>query len=360
MNPQVTRILAAIAVILAFVAGAAVAPAQDKPDRPPWAQPSSNQSAGGQSPNGQLSEGGRQPSGPTAAIVPAPPSEPEKPQATQTPKGAIKVNVNLVNVLVSVVDEQKRPAPNLPKDAFKVLEEGVPQKIDFFEAETKWPLDIALMIDASLSAHMDITFERQAAAHFIRQVLRPEDRMSVFSFDETVTQRTTFTDKVQVLQDAVARIPDGAGTSIYDALLLGSQALAKCGHERRHVIILVTDGGETTSRSDFESARRAALRGEVLLYTILIRPVKNENGRNTAGEHALQTITETTGGAMFFPEAAQELTDILDRIDSELRTQYRLGYYPNPHGPANTYRKIEVQVLPGYAARHRTSYLVAQ
>ena len=89
----------------------------------------------------------------------------------------------------------------------------------------------------------------------------------------------------------------------------------------------------------------------------MIRPVKNENGRNTAGEHALQTITETTGGAMFFPESPQELPMIFDRIDNELRTQYRLAYYPNPRGPANTYRTIEVKVLPGYSARHRTTYL---
>ena len=178
------------------------------------------------------------------------------------PLSAVAVVVmvaELVNVLVSVLDEKKRPAPNLPQEAFEVLEEGVPQKIDFFEAETKLPLDLALMIDSSMSAHIDIQFERDAAPHFIRQVLRPDDRMSVFSFDETVTQRTTFTEKVQTLTDAVARIPDGAGTSIYDALLLGSQALEKRGGERRRVIILVTDGGETTSHADFEAARRAAL-----------------------------------------------------------------------------------------------------
>jgi Ca-activated chloride channel family protein len=120
---------------------------------------------------------------------------------------------------------------------------------------------------------------------------------------------------------------------------------------------LVTDAGETTSKSDFESARRAALRAGILLYTIVIRPVKNENGRNTAGEHALQTITETTGGAMFFPDTAPELAIIFDRIDHELRTQYRLAYYPNPRGTPNTYRTIEVKVLEGYTARHRTSYL---
>jgi Ca-activated chloride channel family protein len=352
MNLQVPRKFASLTLFLALLGMANCAGAQDKPDRPPWAQPSSSAPTNSQ-PNGG------QPSGPPGTIVLAPTDPPPpKIQEPQTPKGTIKVNVNLVNVLVSVLDEQKRPAPNLPIEAFQVLEEGVPQKIEFFESETKWPLDIALMVDASLSAHMDIQYERQAASHFIQQVLRPEDRMSIFSFDEAVTQRTTFTEKVHVLQDAVARIPDGAGTSIYDAVLLGSQALAKRGGSHRRVIVLVTDGGETTSRADFESARRAAVRGEVLLYTILIRPVKGENGRNTAGEHALQTITETTGGAMFFPEKPEELSVIFDRIDAELRTQYRLGYYPNPRGPANTYRSIEVKMLPGYSARNRTSYLV--
>jgi Ca-activated chloride channel family protein len=121
---------------------------------------------------------------------------------------------------------------------------------------------------------------------------------------------------------------------------------------------MITDGGETTSSADFDAARKEAVRSNALLYTIVIRPVKNESGRNTAGEHALETMTDTTGGAMFYPDTAGELDIIFDRIDRELRTQYRLGYYPNPRGPADTYRSIEVKVLSGdYHARHRKSYL---
>jgi Ca-activated chloride channel homolog len=306
--------------------------AQDKPDRPPWAQtPGTPQSKPADSPANQKN--------------------------TESPRGTVKITVNLVNVLVSVLDEHNRPAPNLPIEAFQVFEEGVPQKIAVFEAETKLPLDIALMIDSSMSAHKEIIFEQDAAAHFIQQVLRPDDRLAVFAFDENVTQLATYSSEVPRLQAAVRKIADGAGTSIYDALLLGSRSLEKRPNERRRVIVLVTDAGETTSHTDFESARKGALRADLLLYTIVVRPVKNENGRNTAGEHALQTITETTGGAMFFPDSVQELPIILDRINSELRTQYRLAYYPNPRGPANTYRTIEVKVLPGYTARHRTTYL---
>ncbi len=311
------------------------AKAQEKPDRPPWAQP--------QPP------GDQQPKPADAA--------PKAKQEPSSPRNTIKVNVNLVNVLVSVLDEKNRPSPDLPIEAFKVFEEGVEQKIDFFESETKQPLDLALMVDASLSARKEIAFEREAASHFIKQVLRPDDRLGVFYFDEQVVQLAPYSDNISKLQDAVNRIPEGAGTSIYDAVLLGSNSLEKRGNDRRRVIILVTDGGETTSRADFDATRKAAVRSGILLYTIIIRPVKNENGRNTAGEHALQTITEMTGGAMFFPDNGQELAAIFDRIDRELRTQYRLAYYPNPRGVANSYRTIEVKVLPGYSARHRTTYL---
>jgi Ca-activated chloride channel family protein len=332
--------------------------AQDKPDRPPWAQkskPASNSDSVPSKPSAPATS----PVGePGKIIQPTPSASASDPQDPASQRGRIRVTVNLVNVLVSVLDEKNRPAPDLPIEAFQLFEEGVEQKIDKFEPETSQPLDLAIMIDASLSARKEITFEQEAAAHFIRQVLRPGDRLSVFSFDENVTQVAPFSDNVGELQAAVRKIPSGAGTSIYDAVLLGARALERRGDDRRRVIILVTDAGETTSTADFDSARKEAVRSNALLYTIVIRPVKNESGRNTAGEHALETMTDTTGGAMFYPDTAQELGAIFDRIDRELRTQYRLAYYPNPRGPANTYRSILVTVDPStYKVRHRKSYL---
>ena len=308
--------------------------AQDKPDRPPWAQKS-------KSANGDKNQ----------------PAPADDSQDTAAQRGRIRVSVNLVNVLVSVLDEHNRPAPDLPRESFQLFEEGVEQKIDVFEPETQLPLDLALMIDASLSAHKEIAFEEEAAAHFIRQVLRKGDRLSVFAVDENITQLAAFSDDVASLQAAVHRMPAGSGTSIYDAILLASTSLARRGEDRRRVIILVTDAGETTSRADFDAARKEAVRSGSLLYTIVIRPVKNESGRNTAGEHALETITDTMGGAMFFPDSVTELDSIFDRINRELRTQYRLAYYPTPRGPANSYRQIEVKVTGNYQVRHRKSYL---
>ena len=307
------------------------APQQQNPNRPPWAQTDKGNSS---QPAGTASTG----------------DDPIQDRTT------IKVKVNLVNVLVSVLDENNRPAADLPVEAFKIAEEGNPQKIEVFETETKQPLDLALMIDASLSAQIQMHTERAAAAHFIEQVVRPGDHLAVFGIDENVTRVADFSDRVPVLQEAVHKIPQGAGTSIYDAIVLGSKSLAAQKGERRHVIILVTDGGETTSHSDFETARKAAVRSDTLLYTILVRSMKSENGRNTAGEHALQTITETTGGAMFFPDSVANLGIVFDQIDRELRTQYRLAYYPTPRGPADSLRNIEVNVLGDYKVRHRKNY----
>jgi Ca-activated chloride channel family protein len=350
------------AVSLLLVAG--VAFSQDKPDRPPWAQKSKSTASGNSTskpspPSTSTAPPTSAPDGEPGKIVqPTAPVPRDESQDAASQRGRIRVNVNLVSVLVSVLDEKNRPAPDLPKEAFQLFEEGVEQKIDKFEPETSQPLDLAIMIDSSMSAHKEISFEQEAAAHFIRQVLRPRDRLAVFAFDENVTQLATFSDNVAELQAAVRKMPAGAGTSIYDAVLLGSRALGRRGDERRRVIILVTDAGETTSRADFDAARKEAVLSNALLYTIVIRPVKSESGRNTAGEHALETMTDTTGGAMFYPDTPQELGAIFDRIDRELRTQYLLAYYPTPRGPANTYRSIVVTVTPtNYQVRHRRSYL---
>jgi Ca-activated chloride channel family protein len=359
MISRTPRAFAAAAALIAAILAAGMAFAQDKPDRPPWAQPKPKlpaNSASADTPVPPALPSSTPP--PPGSIVPTPEQPLRPPEDAEAQRGKIKVKVELVNVLASVLDDHSRPSPDLPIEAFQVYEEGVAQKIEVFESETKLPLDLALMIDSSMSANMEIAFEKEAAAHFIRQVLRPGDSLSVFGFDENVTQVAAFSDNVATLQAAVRKIPPGAGTSIYDAVLLGAKALEHRGEERRRVIILVTDAGETTSRADFDAARKEAVRSGTLLYTIVIRPIKNESGRNTAGEHALTTITETTGGDMFFPDTPKELDVIFDLIDRELRTQYRLGYYPMPRGPANTYRNIEVKVLNGnYHVHARKTYL---
>src|SRR5215467_8278191 len=230
-TPHTSRLI--VIALIVFLASGIAAKQQDDPNRPPWAQKSkakknssSNANSGARSPSAP-------PDGEPGKIVqPTPPPPKEESPEPAVQGNRIRVSVNLVTVLVSVLDEHNRPAPDLPREAFQLFDEGNEQKIDIFEPETSQPLDLALMIDASMSAHKEIAFEREAAAHFIRQVIRPGDRLSVFSFDEDVHQRASFSDNVAQLQDAVRKIPDGAGTSIYDAVLLGSTSLARRGGDR--------------------------------------------------------------------------------------------------------------------------------
>jgi Ca-activated chloride channel family protein len=268
----------------------------------------------------------------------------------------LRVQTDLVGILASVTDQNGQPIPDLTQDSFQLSEEGVPQKIVKFEAQTDRPLDLALMIDSSMSAFKDLRFETEAAARFIQQVVRPNDTLGVFEFDESVTKLSNFSDNVPRLQAAVRKIVPGSGTSIYDAVELASDSLARMPQGRRRAIVLVTDGGETTSVAKFDDTRRAAIASGALLYSIIIRAVNNENGRNTAGEHALITITDSTGGALFILSDANQINQMFDRINRELRTQYLLGYYPTPTPPAGSDRHVRVQVTGDYVVRYRKEY----
>jgi Ca-activated chloride channel family protein len=217
---------------------------------------------------------------------------------------------------------------------------------------------LALMVDTSLSQFGELKFEGEAAARFIHLVVRPGDALSLYQFSDAVTQLCAYTDNIQSLEDSAKHLESGAGTALYDAVLFGSQGLGRRPRDRRRVLILVTDAGETTSSTSYEEARRAAIVSQALLYTIVIRAVPTESGRNTAGEHALQTITDSTGGAVFYLDSLKRLDDTFERIDRELRTQYLIGYYPDPVPAPGTYRHIELKVKGGesYTLEYRKGY----
>jgi Ca-activated chloride channel homolog len=295
------------------------------------------------------------------AFADATASDPTDPQQQQHQKGPIRVQTDLVSILASVTDAKGEPVIGLDQSAFQLSEQGVAQKIVRFEPQTNRPLDLALMIDASGSAAIELKIEREAAAHFIEEVVRPDDRLSVFSFAADVVQLSNFSADLKQLDSAVRRVdtsPD-MGTSLYDAVVLGSQSVRRQGAERRRALVIITDAGETTSVSKFEDARRAAIASNILLYTVVVRPMKSDAGWNTAGEHAISTITDSVGGAMYYPTNLSELGAIFDRINQELRTQYLLGYYPNPTPPPGSDRHVAVTVNTGDTVRYRKEYFTA-
>jgi len=280
------------------------------------------------------------------------------PGQTQTPpqRGTIKVESNLVEILASASDENGAPLIGLPQTAFTISEEGVPQTIVRFEAQTDRPLDLALMVDASMSTAKDLKFEEDSAAAFMKQVVRPGDTLSLFQFSDGVVQLAEYTGNISQLEAAAHRIEPGAGTAMYDAIVLGSRTLAHQPAGRRRAIVIVTDAGETTSSSRYEDAQRTAVAAGTLLFSVVIRPVKNENGRNTAGEHALITITDSVGGDFFILDTLEQMPEIFDKINRELRTQYLIGYYPSPTPPPGTLRHISLEVAGAATVRYRKQY----
>ena len=267
------------------------------------------------------------------------------------------MQTDLVTVPATVLDANGKPVADLPESAFRLSQNGVPQKIAKFETETDRPLELALMVDSSLSTLKDTRFQDQAAARFIHMVVHPQDLLAVFEFSDDVSELSDFSANVPKLEAAAEKIAPGAGTSLYDAIVLGSSALQRLPEDRRRVIVLVTDAGETTSHSTFDMARRAAIASEALVYTILIRAVPTESGRNTGGEHAIDTIIDSTGGAVYYLKSRSQLNDTFAQINRELRTQYLLSYYPEPKEKAGTYCRIELNVASGvYTLHYRKGY----
>ncbi|MGA9569061.1 MAG: VWA domain-containing protein, partial [Candidatus Acidiferrales bacterium] len=152
-------------------------------------------------------------------------------QQPQRQKGPIRVQTDLVSILASVTDAKGEPVIGLDQSAFQLSEEGIAQKIVRFEPQTNRPLDLALMVDASGSTAIELKIERDAATHFIEEVVRPDDRLAVFSFAADVVQLSNFSADLKQLDAAVRRVDTSVdmGTSLYDAVVLGSQSVRRQG-----------------------------------------------------------------------------------------------------------------------------------
>ena len=276
------------------------------------------------------------------------------------PATTLKVDVNLVNVFVTVTDAQGAPIGGLKKENFALTEDGQEQKIRIFDRESALPISIALAIDTSLSTRHDLPLEQASAKRFVRAILRPVDALSVYGFSEVVHEATPgFISDLKRIDESIDHIRVGAATALYDAIYLTSRALDP--RQGRKVIVLITDGGDTISRVDYKEAVRAAEEAEALVYSIIIVPIENSAGRETGGEHALIQLSDDTGGKYYYATSGPELDEAFQKISDELRTQYLLAYYPSQRTSFSEFRRIEVKVVgmpdaAEYSVRHRAGY----
>lgn len=292
----------------------------------------------------------------------APPAPPEA-TAQGSDQSTFKVDVRLVNVFATVVDEHGAPIANLQKDNFQVLEDGTPQQIAVFDRESGLPLSIVLAVDTSLSTRKDIKLELDSARRFAHSILRPVDALALYQFSEYVDEVVPFTSNLSRIDRGIESMHVGAATALYDAIYLGSLTLED--RQGRKVMVVITDGGDTASQTGYAEAVREAQQAEAIVYSIIVVPIEASAGRNTGGEHALIEIARATGGKYYYASSLQDLDSAFRQISDELRTQYLLAYYPKQRVAASDFRRIEVRILPPeegehYVARHRTGYYTSK
>jgi Ca-activated chloride channel homolog len=283
----------------------------------------------------------------------------KNPPQTQTPSSTLKVEVKLVNVYVTVTNANGGPVRGLQKENFTLKEDGKDQAIAVFDKESAVPLSIALAVDTSLSTRRDLPLEQASAKRFAKAILRPVDSLAVFGFSENVLQSTSYTSDLKRIDDGIEHIQLGAATALFDAIYLTSRS--QDHRQGRKVLVLITDGGDTVSKMNYQQALRAAEEAECIVYSIIVVPIESSAGRETGGEHALIQMSNDTGGKYYYATSMAQLDDAFRQISDELRTQYLLAYYPSQRLTDSPFRRVQVNVAGpadagSYHVRNRAGY----
>jgi Ca-activated chloride channel family protein len=275
----------------------------------------------------------------------------------QDPAATFHVDVKLVSIFVNVTDKNGALVGGLTRDDFAVYEDNRPQEIAVFERQSELPLNLTLAIDTSGSVHKDMSEEASAARRFAHAILRPQDQMSVLQFATEVTELTPFTNKLSVIDRRLGELHSDFATALYDAICLGSEKLGR--NPGRKVLVVISDGDDTVKNSTYAQALEAALRNEVMIYSIIDVPIEASAGRDLGGEHALITIAEQTGGKYFYVSDGG-LDKAFARVSDDLRTQYLIGYYPHHQAPGTNFHRLTVTIPRAapdeFNVRNKTGY----
>ena len=291
---------------------------------------------------------------------PPPPPEPitEPPAPSQGPGDEpVQLGTELVTVPFNVTDKKGKHITDVHREEVQVLEDGKPQEVFSFERLLETPLTIALLIDISGSQETTIGIERLAAQRFFSKVVRPDrDLAAVLTFAKEVVLEQPLTSNIGSLDRALDRArvspqssfgrggtaptnPLAGGTSLFDAVYLASDDVLRREAGRR-VIILLTDGADTTSTYSKEAAIEHAWRSEVIIYSIGI----GDPGMQPIVTGVLDKLTKETGGRTFEPRSNEDLDKAFDEIQNDLRQQYVVSYTPTNTARDATFRKIEVRL----------------
>jgi len=315
-------------------------------------------------------------SGDEGPMTNPPPSQQQQQSSQEQDLQTFKAEVNVVNVFFNVKDKHGMLIPNLTKDAFEVYEDGKPQTIKYFSAESNQPLTLGIMIDTSASQTRVLDIEQSSCAEFLREVLRQKDMAFVINFDVDVDLDQDFTNNIRDLTHALNKMqinagigggPPGLGggpvptvprgTLLYDAIYLGADEKLKTEVGRKAMIIF-TDGEDQGSRLRIQDAIEAAQKADTICYVILIADRGFYGGFGYSGDADMEKLAQATGGRVIEVGNKQDrLKQAFDQIQNELRSQYNIGYTPTNNKLDGTYRKIQIKVKSGdYKVQARQGY----
>src|SRR5436190_7093409 len=282
-----------------------------------------------------------------------------KPGATPSPtpesgQERVTVTTRRVRLPITVTDKKGQFIPGLTQTDFQVLEDKVPQQIDSFTSEenNNLPLYVGVLMDTSPSTAGKLKFEQESAMNFIQTVIRPRrDRVLFATFDDQVTLRQDFTDRLELLDRAVFGVKKtGEKTALYDAIWQFCDEKMRSAQGRR-ALVIITDGDDTYSRADINDAIDIAQRTETTLFTISTKaglsgtvPGVEAGTVKDHGDKGLEQLCDETGGMAFFTGDMLALERSFTKIANELRSQYLITYKPSNEQYDGSYRKVDVKL----------------
>lgn len=293
---------------------------------------------------------------PLLGLLAGGPGSPQQPVAdVDTPSFTVDTDLVLLNV--SVTDNKGRSVAGLTADDVEVFEDKVQQEVAFFARDEK-PLAQGIVLDTSGSMSMDFKIDRAQAAslHFV-QTSVPEDETFLMTFSSAPELAMDFTSDLGDVADAINQSRAGGKTALYDAVYRAVEKLSNYSTSRRKVILLISDGADTTSQHSLRDVRDLVSESDVQIFSVGIM------GRDLTPQamSAIEDFAEITGGLSFFPRDPRQMVNICLGIAADLRQEYVLGYKPTNPAKDGSWREVQLKInsQPGWpklTARTRTGY----
>ena len=252
-----------------------------------------------------------------------------------------EMEVNLVELPITVSNSTGVPIANLTQAQFTILENNKPQKISSFNFAVNLPLSLGVLLDHSGSMEKRMEDAKTAAVDFFKSIVRPGDRAFIAPFASDPSRNAPFVTDVSTLEAQINAIPTAAGgTSLYDAIVTGLYRFRNL--QGRKALIVITDGEDTTSRLAYDDMLTYVRASRVPLYFIGIGFGFGPGALGGPGK--MRALAAETGGVVYLIRDTKQLAATYKAIEQDLRSQYLLSYHTETTKKDQAYRSIEVKV----------------